>query len=192
MFSRMAFKVFLVTGFFCSVCIVRCLGKFCDGDYPCSSYYQVCCNDVCTTGSTCVGHRCFTSKNCLSSESCCNSVCVKGDNCLGRKCDYDGECLKPQEKCCLNKCTNMSVGLCVDVFSFVSIIIACVWAFALSLGFILGGVLYLRRRKRNRAHLRGQVLALPTEQPYQQFYNEEPEHNEATVQETLPPLSFSS
>ena len=75
---------------------------------------QVCCDDDCVDGSSCVGHVCFFDSNCAWGESCCGApgICVLGSNCLGQACTPDGtggKICSGGESCCSRKCINGSV-----------------------------------------------------------------------------------
>ncbi|KXJ10969.1 hypothetical protein AC249_AIPGENE4277 [Exaiptasia diaphana] len=137
----------------------------------CSSYAEKYCDDA---------------GDCSSSETCCSYKCVKGTNCLGRECVIDKECL-PQEKCCVDKCADReSSNPCLDPVYIILIVSGVVFFCFASTAIIVYVIADRRRNKRTQSQRRGQVLALPTQLPYQQFDNEESIDSETTAQETLP------
>ncbi|XP_078371300.1 uncharacterized protein LOC144654938 [Oculina patagonica] len=64
---------------------------------------QVCCNNKCVSGSSCVGQSCWFDSDCSNGESCCNSKCVYGSSCVGQSCSSDSDC-STTETCCNKKC----------------------------------------------------------------------------------------
>ncbi|KAJ7388832.1 hypothetical protein OS493_035390 [Desmophyllum pertusum] len=124
----------------------------------CESAGELCCNNDCFYGSSCVGQSqqsCTSNTECDSGESCCYYQCKYGSDCIGYSCSIDSDCGNPYRvSCCFGTCQNIDDS-CYDSDDSTAVIVGSMFGAVLVM-FLIAMCIFAYRRRR-RAH-RGRVI----------------------------------
>jgi hypothetical protein len=113
--------------------------KGCVYDSDCQPGSEICCDNYCVEGSSCVGQSCSSNSDCgddVYSLYCCADDGVDGicsESCVGYSCSLDSDCGEPGEYCCYGSCQTES---CFPVWGIVVIVLGSLAVF----GIIPGGI----------------------------------------------------
>lgn len=169
-----------------------CLGLFCSYDFDCSSG-ESCCKNLCVNGSSCFGHRCGEDSDCSYNEACCNQKCKFGFGCVGHSCGVNSDCGNG-EQCCSETC-HLTECPNISPIAISSIVVSIL----ILLVILVVALISAYRRNRSTGVLLGQTIESTTAaqiyQPYQAQtpppYQESYPHYHPPKYEQYPPTKAS-